>query len=127
QRWQASCDRLCFWECESYCRRTVRKAGKVSEGMSAARHATDRLGRRVMIRRKGGGSETLCQSLSVHVSRMLVQTDIASIGTSIAFRRLLVCVKSRPTQLGMCKSNGLAAQLANHSDRLRKVHGLPHQ
>jgi hypothetical protein len=44
---------------------------------------------------KGGGSETLCQSL-------------ASIGTSIAFRRLLVCVKSRPTQLGMCKSNGFA-------------------
>ena len=57
---------------------------------------------------KGGGSETLCESLSVHVSRMSVQTDIASIGTSIAFRRLLVCVKSRPTQLGMCKSNGFA-------------------
>src|SRR3984893_7190026 len=57
---------------------------------------------------KGGGSETLCQSLSVHVSRLSVQTDIASIGTSIAFRGLLVCVKSRPTQLGMCKSNGFA-------------------
>ena len=52
QRWQASCDRLCFWECESYCRRTVRKAGKVSEGVSATRHVTDRLGRHVMIRRK---------------------------------------------------------------------------
>src|ERR1700686_4102232 len=38
---------------------------------------------------KGGGSETLCQSLSVHASRMPVQTDIASIGTSIAFRRLV--------------------------------------
>jgi hypothetical protein len=37
---------------------------------------------------KGGGSETLCQSLGVHVSRMSVQTDIASIGTSIAFRRV---------------------------------------
>jgi hypothetical protein len=57
---------------------------------------------------KGGGSETVCQSLSVHVSRMSVQTDIASIGTSIAFRRLLVCVKSRAIQLGMCKSNGFA-------------------
>src|ERR1700694_5598240 len=57
---------------------------------------------------KGGGSETLCQSLSVHVSRMSVQTDIASIGTSIAFRLLLVCVKSRATQLGMCKSHGFA-------------------
>lgn len=154
QRWQASCDRLCFWECESYCRRTVRKAGKVSEGVSATRHVTDRLGRHVMIRRKssfrgddkraedcrgypghaphgakllsdrfkggdevvsqphlvqkGVGSETLCQSLSVRVSRMSVKTDIASIGTSIAFRRLLVCVKSRPTQLGTCKSNGFA-------------------
>src|SRR6202030_3921068 len=130
-------------------RRTVRKAGKVSEGVSATRHVTDRLGRHVMIRRKssfrgddkraedcrgypghaphgakllsdrfkggdevvsqphlvqkGVGSETLCQSLSVRVSRMSVKTDIASIGTSIAFRRLLVCVKSRPTQLGMCK------------------------
>jgi hypothetical protein len=57
---------------------------------------------------KGAGSETLCQSLSVHVSRMSVQTDIASIDASIAFRRLLVCVKSRSTQLGMWKSNGFA-------------------
>jgi hypothetical protein len=44
----------------------------------------------------------------VHVSRMSVQTDIASIDASIAFRRLLVCVKSRSTQLGMWKSNGFA-------------------
>src|ERR1700719_936766 len=30
----------------------ARKAGKVSEGVSAARHVTDRLGRHVLIRRK---------------------------------------------------------------------------
>jgi hypothetical protein len=90
----------------------ARKAGKVSEGVSAARHVTDRLGRHVLIRRKSsfrgddkrgedcrgyparasrsetfersslmvgmrsspslissqkdGGSETPCQSLSMH-------------------------------------------------------------
>lgn len=45
---------------------------------------------------KGGGSETLCQSLSVHVSRMSVQTDIASIGTSIAFRRFSFALNRGP-------------------------------